>query len=61
MNQIQKLSRKVLTDRLKLQLGLAPEVDVDFKTLRSMTHQVHVERMMKTLKGEGSRLSAGNY
>lgn len=44
MNDIQRLSQRIETDRLKLQMGLSLEIDVDALTLRAMWHQLCRER-----------------
>lgn len=44
MNRIQRLSLAIETGRLKLQMGLGPEVDIDALTLRTMWRQLCQER-----------------
>ena len=57
MNTIQALSRKLETDRLKLQMGLDPALDIDTFTLRAMWRQLQVERQ-RELSKDGTGLSA---
>lgn len=44
MNHIQRLSQSIESDRLKLQMGLSPEIDIDTLTLRAMWRQLCLER-----------------
>ena len=44
MNHIQRLSQRIESDRLKLQMGLSPEIDIDTLTLRVMWRQLCLER-----------------
>jgi hypothetical protein len=60
MNRIQKLSLKILAERLKLQLGLDPGADVDYRTLRAMNHQLCAERLLELARAEASYLSVGS-
>lgn len=43
MNAIQKISLKIESDRLKLQMGLDPGIDVDTLTLRDMWRRLCLE------------------
>jgi hypothetical protein len=36
VNAIQAMSQQIESDRLKLQMGLSPEIDIDTLTLRAM-------------------------
>jgi hypothetical protein len=47
MNNMQKLSQKILTDRLKLQMGIALSADIDLRTLQAMNRQLHNERLLE--------------
>lgn len=47
MNQIQKLSQKILADRLKLQLGLDLDADIKYKMLQAMSRQLYNERLLE--------------
>jgi hypothetical protein len=60
MNQIQKLSQKILSDRLKLQLGLALDADVEYRTLQAMNRQLLAEHLQDLARAEASYLSPGN-
>jgi hypothetical protein len=44
MNQIQRLSQHIEADRLKLQMGLNPDIEIDTLTLRAMWRQLCSER-----------------
>ena len=57
MNKMQKISRKILADRLKLQMGLSLEVDVDYHTLRAMSLQLRQENLQKLVGAEVSYLA----
>ena len=59
MNQIQKMSQKILSDRLKIQLGLALETNLDYPTLQAMAQQLKNERMYKLARVEASYMTAG--
>ena len=57
MNQIQKISQKILCDRLKLQLGLDLGSDVEYRTLRAMCLQLKNERILELARAEASYMS----
>jgi hypothetical protein len=57
MNRMQAMSQKILTDRLKLELGLALEADVDYHTLKSISLEMRNERLRKMANAEASYLS----
>ena len=59
MNQIQKISQKILSDRLKLQLGLDIAIDVDYDTLRTMSLQIRNERLKALALVEASYFGLG--
>ena len=59
MNQIQKISQKILSDRLKLQLGLDIAIDVDYDTLRAMSLQIRNERLKALALVEASYIGLG--
>ena len=44
MNRIQQLSQKIESDRLKLQMGLSPDIEIDTLLLRDMWRQLCRER-----------------
>jgi hypothetical protein len=56
MNTIQKMSQTMLANRLKLELGVALEADIDYPVLRAMSLQLRNERTKKT-----KIMHAGNY
>jgi len=60
MNQIQKLSQKILCDRLKLQMGLALDTDLDFRILQAMSGQLKNERMAELARAEATFVSMGS-
>ncbi len=43
MNRLQSVSQAIETERLKLQLGLSPHVDIDPLPLRAMWAQLYRE------------------
>lgn len=45
MNQIQLISRNILCERLKMQMGLDPEVDIEPRILQAMWRQLSHERI----------------
>lgn len=55
MNNIQKMSQNILSDRLKLELGIAPEANVDYHILRTMSLNMRND-LIKKIK----MLHAGN-
>ena len=57
MNKIQQISKNILTDRLKLELGLALETEVDYQTLRAMKLQLRQERLQQLAQAEASYLA----
>ena len=44
MNKIQMISQQIESDRLKLQMGLSPDLDIDTLTLRAMWTRLCAER-----------------
>ncbi|MDX1459957.1 MAG: hypothetical protein R3348_02780 [Xanthomonadales bacterium] len=44
MNRIQKISQDVLSQKLKLQMGLDPSVDIELPQLQDMWAQLQRER-----------------
>jgi len=40
MNPMQRLSQRIESDRLKLQMGLSPDIEIDTLTLRAMWRQL---------------------
>jgi len=44
MNRILMISAQIESDRLKLQMGLSPEVDIDTLTLRAMWNRLCAEQ-----------------
>lgn len=50
MNSIQRLSRDIEDRRLKLQMGLAPELEVDHETLHRMWRELSLERVREQLR-----------
>jgi len=60
MNRIQKMSHDILANRLKLQLGLALDADIDLLTLQAMSRQLHNERLLEMAKAEASYVNEGN-
>jgi hypothetical protein len=44
MNRIQTLSQHIEAERLKLQMGLSADIDIDTLTLRAMWRQLCAER-----------------
>ena len=61
MNQIQKISQKILSDRLKLKLGLDIAIDVDYDTLRAMNLQLRNERLKALALVEASYIGLGGW
>jgi hypothetical protein len=60
MNHVQAISRRILKERLKLQLGLHPNTDIDYTTLRAMLLQIKYERRMQRAQTEAAlQASAG--
>ena len=59
MNQIQKISQKILCDRLKPQLGLDLAIDVDYNTLRAMSQQARNKRLQQLARAEASYIGLG--
>ncbi|NND44934.1 MAG: hypothetical protein HKN58_06390 [Xanthomonadales bacterium] len=47
MNRIQKLSQDILSQRLKLLMGLDPELDIEPQMLQAMWAELQRERRMK--------------
>ena len=41
------MSQKILSDRLKLQMGLDPKVDIEYQVLQSMSLQLMNERLQE--------------
>ncbi len=60
MNQIQLISRKILCDRLKLQMGLDPDIDIEPRILQAMWLQLNYERIAKLARAEASWMGLGN-
>jgi hypothetical protein len=60
MNQIQKISHDILVNRLKIQLGIALDTDVNLRTLQAMSRQLHNERLLEMAKTEASYVNEGN-
>ena len=50
MNRIQILGRKLEADRLKLQMGLDPALDIEMHRLRAMWRQLEAERQARVSK-----------
>lgn len=44
MNRIQMISQQIESDRLKLQMGLSPDIDIDTLTLRAMWSRLCAEQ-----------------
>jgi hypothetical protein len=44
MNRIQMISQEIESDRLKLQMGLSPDMEIDTLTLRAMWARLCAER-----------------
>ena len=59
MNQIQLISRKILCDRLKLQMGLDPDIDIEPRILQAMWRQLNYERITKLARTEASWMGLG--
>ncbi len=57
MNKIQQISKNILTDRLKLELGVALEAEVDYQTLRAMKLQLRQERLQQLAQAEATYLA----
>ena len=55
MNKIQMISRQIESDRLKLQMGLNPDIEVDTLTLRAMWSRLCAEQ------AAGEQAEAGSY
>ncbi len=52
MNQIQLISRNILCERLKMQMGLDPEVDIEPQILQAMWRQLSHERIAERNWGQ---------
>ncbi len=59
MNQIQLISRKILCDRLKLQMGLDPDIDIEPRILQVMWLQLNYERIAKLTSAEAPWMGIG--
>ena len=59
MNQVQLISRKILSDRLKLQMGLDPDVDIAPRILQDMWRQLNLERIAELARAEASWMGLG--
>jgi len=57
MNKIQQISKNILTDRLKLELGVALKAEVDYQTLRAMKLQLRQERLQQLAQAEATYLA----
>lgn len=60
MNHIQRISQRILCDRLKLQMGLDPSLDIDYRTLQDMSRQMETERVQQLAREETSYISAAS-
>ncbi len=58
MNRIQRLSQKILSDRLKLELGLDLDAEIDYRILRAISLQLRNDRLLKLSRVEATYLSA---
>ena len=58
MNQMQKMSQKILTDRLKLQLGLALDSEVDYHTLRRISLELKRDKLQRMAHADVSYLAS---
>ena len=52
MNQIQLISRNILCERLKMQMGLDLEVDIEPRILQAMWRQLRHERIAERNWGQ---------
>jgi hypothetical protein len=50
MNHIQKLSQELVSQRLKLQMGLDPQLDIEPRMLRAMWVELQQERRLAKSK-----------
>lgn len=50
MNRIQMISRDIETRRLKLQMGLGPDLEIDHSALRSMWRALSLEQLRDHLR-----------
>ncbi len=57
MNRIQRLSQKILSDRLKLELGLDLDAEIDYRILRAISPQLRNDRLLKLSRVEATYLS----
>lgn len=55
MNRIQNISRALQAERLKLQMGLDPRMDIDPSQVRRMWNELHHQQLKSRL---GRRFSA---
>jgi hypothetical protein len=51
MNRIQQISQKIESERLKLQMGLNPDIEIDTLLLRGMWRQLCREREAEEIPG----------
>ena len=58
MNEIQRISQRLTTDRLKLQLGLSLDTQLDYWTLHAMNRRSHNERIHELARREAACLNA---
>ena len=49
MNSIQRISRDIETRRLKLQMGLDPNIDIDNVTVRTVWREPNLEQVKNKL------------
>ena len=54
MNQIQLISREILCKRLKFQMGLDPEVEIEPRILQAMWRQLNYERIAELARAEAT-------
>ena len=60
MNHMQQMSHDILERRLKLELGLTLDAEVDLFTLQAMKRQLHNERLQELAKAEAAYVVEGN-
>jgi len=57
MNDIQRISRTILAERLKLQMGLDPALDIEYSALQAMSRQLQAERLRRLARAEATPLA----
>lgn len=60
MNQVQKISQKILSERLKLQLGLDPDTKIGYRKLQTLSLQLQTRRLQALARAEAAYMSSGN-